>query len=110
MRFVSLSIVSAVFSLVHLSASPKSDLQIEKASRTSSGKLISKSGVKSKKSTSKCNSSQQKPNILFILVDELRKPVVYESDELRQRHVNCFLIHVEPFLKVPMRSQKIPMI
>lgn len=84
MRFVSLSIVSAFFSLVHLSASPKSDLQIEKASRTSSGKLISKSGVKSKKSTSKCNSSQQKPNILFILVDELRKPVVYESDELRQ--------------------------
>lgn len=84
MRFVSVSIAAVFFSVCHLSASSISDFQSEKAIRASSGKSKMNSGSKSKKSSSQCKSPQERPNILFIIVDELRKPVVYESEDLRQ--------------------------
>src|SRR6185437_1218535 len=37
-----------------------------------------------RKPSQRCHSAQKRPNILFFLVDELRKPVVYENEELKQ--------------------------
>jgi arylsulfatase A-like enzyme len=64
MRFISVSVASVFFSVLHLSATQTN------------------SSVDYNQSYS--DFSQKRPNILFIIVDELRKPVVYETEELRQ--------------------------
>lgn len=37
-----------------------------------------------RKASQRCHSAQKRPNILFLLVDELRKPVVYENEDLQR--------------------------